>query len=162
MEYDLPSLSQRLLHHRSSILRILRVFKKFSTGDFQVLWKLSPGRPAADPRGALSPWLPTGNSRWVTWRASHLLSTPSPSTPWEATPPLTCWPTAACLGDLALTCPKRWPLSVSNFHYCLTFPPSHVSFSIAAQTTYMDPYLNFSQVTLNNLDLPWKEENTAI
>lgn len=62
---------------------------------------------------ALSPWLPTGNSRWVTWPASHLLSTLLPSTPWEAAPLLTFWPTAACLGDLVLTCPKKWLRSVS-------------------------------------------------
>lgn len=68
-------------------------------------------RPAAGC--ALSPWLPTGNSRWVTWPASHLLSTLLPSTPWEAAPLLTFWPTAACLGDLALTCPKKWLHSVS-------------------------------------------------
>lgn len=68
-------------------------------------------RPAAGC--VLSPWLPTGNSRWVTWPASHLLSTLLPSTPWEAAPLLTFWPTAACLGDLALTCPKKWLHSVS-------------------------------------------------
>ena len=59
-----------------------------------------------------SSWLPTGNGRWVRW-ASHLLSTRLPSTPCGATPPLTCWPIAACLGDSVPTCPERWRLCVS-------------------------------------------------
>lgn len=118
---------------RPYVLHVLRLFDGHTSqpcGGFQVskeplpsasrlLWTLG------DP----SPWLQTGNSRWVTWPASHLLCTPFPSTPWEATPPSTCWPTAACLGDLGLTCPKRWLLSVSHFHYsvclCLTCLSSH-------------------------------------
>ncbi len=75
-------------------------------------WSTRQAQPAFGNQP--SPWEPIGNGRWVTWPASHLLSTPLPSIPCEATPPSTCWPTVACLDGLGRTFPKRWQRCVST------------------------------------------------
>lgn len=147
MEFDVPSINQRPPPSAPHILRAFARTRISTSTGISRCCECSP-QPLAccGPLGAPSPWLPTGNSRWVTWRASHLLSTPSPSTPWEATPPLTCWPTAACLGDLVLTCPKRWLLSVSHFHYCVFLPLS--CFVSQSNPNYIySPYFHLRQLT---------------